>query len=128
MATPENAVAADEALNSPIVDSHPREEGSECSAAGVKRKSFDGESAGGEEGPANPLWKTSLRSFFRRRGGDYSHGAGWRYAQGEKELRPSERGRRLRESEVEEAAAEEVDDAKEDLVPPESPGGVMGRG
>lgn len=145
MATPETPVAADEALprpfplaedsakkNSPIVDSRRREEAPEGSVAGVKRKSSDCESAGGGgEGLANPLWKTSLCSFFRRRGGDCSHGACCRYAHGEEELRPrpdsswdptSERAKRIRESEEEEATAEEVEDAREDLVPPESPG------
>lgn len=37
---------------------------------------------------ANPLWKTSLCSFFRRQSGSCSHGGECRYAHGEEELRP----------------------------------------
>lgn len=34
------------------------------------------------------MWKTSLCSYFRRSGGQCSHGDGCRYAHGEAELRP----------------------------------------
>ncbi|KAI4322254.1 hypothetical protein L6164_021965 [Bauhinia variegata] len=36
----------------------------------------------------NPLWKTSLCSYFRRHDGSCSHGSTCRYAHGEEELRP----------------------------------------
>lgn len=55
--------------------------------AGDKRKREDLES--GDADPSlNPLWKTSLCSFFRRQGGSCSHGSACRYAHGEEELRP----------------------------------------
>lgn len=37
---------------------------------------------------SNPLWKTSLCSYYRRHGAGCSHGAACRYAHGEAELRP----------------------------------------
>ncbi|KAK4787959.1 hypothetical protein SAY86_019278 [Trapa natans] len=52
--------------------------------SGEKRKRAEGEEA---DCPPNPLWKTSLCSYFRRTGGSCSHGSTCRYAHGEEELR-----------------------------------------
>ncbi|KAM7527920.1 hypothetical protein LguiB_031330 [Lonicera macranthoides] len=61
--------------------------------AGDKRKRVDEPHSSSGEAPKassslHPLWKTSLCSYFRRSGGECSHGEGCRYAHGEEELRP----------------------------------------
>uniref|UniRef100_A0A0E0KM18 C3H1-type domain-containing protein n=1 Tax=Oryza punctata TaxID=4537 RepID=A0A0E0KM18_ORYPU len=100
----------------------------ESDVAGEKRKREDDASSSaalvGEDAAANnsgaqhPMWKTSLCSFFRRRGASStdgcSHGDSCRYAHSEEELRPrpdgtwdptSDRAKKLRK-----VAAEEVDE------------------
>lgn len=52
--------------------------------SGEKRKREDPES----DPSVNPLWKTSLCSYFRSQSGSCSHGNTCRYAHGEEELRP----------------------------------------
>ncbi|XP_042512558.1 zinc finger CCCH domain-containing protein 24-like [Macadamia integrifolia] len=53
-----------------------------------KREDTEAEEANGEAKDAtNPLWKTTLCSYFRRSSGSCSHGDGCRYAHGEEELR-----------------------------------------
>lgn len=51
---------------------------------GEKRKRGEGKDA---DPSLNPLWRTSLCSYFRRTGGSCSHGSSCRYAHGEEELR-----------------------------------------
>ncbi|KVH90778.1 Methyltransferase domain-containing protein [Cynara cardunculus var. scolymus] len=68
----------------------------------------------------HPLWKTSLCSYFRRTGGECSHGETCRYAHGEEELRPrpdntwdptSEMAKKLKlEHEVREKRSDERDE------------------
>ncbi|VFQ96186.1 unnamed protein product [Cuscuta campestris] len=41
-----------------------------------------------DQPPQNPLWKTTLCSYFRRSNGSCSHGDSCRFAHGESELRP----------------------------------------
>ncbi|XP_068652636.1 zinc finger CCCH domain-containing protein 24 [Aristolochia californica] len=76
-------------------------------------------------GPSNPMWKTSLCSYFRRQNGNCSHGDTCRYAHGESELRSrpdnswdptSERAKKLQKSESGEGI-ELPPDAREDLIP-----------
>ncbi|KAG9445578.1 hypothetical protein H6P81_011706 [Aristolochia fimbriata] len=76
-------------------------------------------------GPSNPLWKTSLCSYFRRENGNCSHGEACRYAHGEPELRPrpdnswdptSERAKKLQKSETGDKIELPVD-AREDVIP-----------
>lgn len=55
--------------------------------SGEKRKREESESVAADPSQ-NPLWKTSLCSYFRRNDGSCSHGSDCRYAHGEKELRP----------------------------------------
>ncbi|OWM68891.1 hypothetical protein CDL15_Pgr025078 [Punica granatum] len=57
---------------------------SDEAVSGEKRKREDG---GDVDPSVNPLWKTSLCSYFRRSGGSCSHGSSCRYAHGEEELR-----------------------------------------
>lgn len=62
----------------------------EASVAGEKRKRTDTDfdTANPKPDPSlNPLWKTSLCSYFRRHSGSCSHGSTCRYAHGEEELR-----------------------------------------
>lgn len=55
---------------------------------GEKRKRTESEPEPDEKtGSVNPLWKTSLCSYFRRTGSACSHGETCRYAHGESELR-----------------------------------------
>ncbi|PON52607.1 (Uracil-5)-methyltransferase family [Trema orientale] len=56
--------------------------------SGGKRKREEDQDQNQEDPAANPLWKTSLCSFFRRQSGSCSHGSTCRYAHGEEELRP----------------------------------------
>lgn len=61
-----------------------------ASVAGEKRKRTDPDSDAAKPNPdpsTNPLWKTSLCSYFRRHSGSCSHGIECRYAHGEEELR-----------------------------------------
>lgn len=60
------------------------------SVAGEKRKrtETDSDTANPKPDPSlNPLWKTSLCSYFRRYSASCSHGSGCRYAHGEEELK-----------------------------------------
>ncbi|KAG2564615.1 hypothetical protein PVAP13_7NG088447 [Panicum virgatum] len=96
-----------------------REEGSPDAAA-EDAPAASGEDAAG--GGRHPMWKTSLCSFFRRRGAGAegcSHGESCRYAHTEEELRPrpygtwdptSDRAKKLRKvaAEAQEEAEEEV--------------------
>ncbi|KAL6885546.1 hypothetical protein ACP4OV_010325 [Aristida adscensionis] len=95
--------------------------------AGEKRKREEGTPDASAEGaPAaarHPMWKTSLCSYFRRRGAGAegcSHGESCRYAHTEEELRPrpdgtwdptSDRAKKLRK-----VAAEEAQEAEEEEV------------
>ncbi|XP_071711887.1 zinc finger CCCH domain-containing protein 24-like [Rutidosis leptorrhynchoides] len=61
---------------------------SPASQQGEKRKRTESEPEPDEiTGSVNPLWKTSLCSYFRRTGAACSHGDTCRYAHGELELR-----------------------------------------
>ncbi|XP_044468437.1 zinc finger CCCH domain-containing protein 24 isoform X1 [Mangifera indica] len=54
-----------------------------------KRKREDEPLSNSEPDPSlNPLWKTSLCSYFRTHSGNCRHGSTCRYAHGEEELRP----------------------------------------
>ncbi|KAF7805579.1 zinc finger CCCH domain-containing protein 24 [Senna tora] len=55
--------------------------------SGEKRKRDDSDS-GGADPSLDPLWKTSLCSYFRRQDSSCSHGSACRFAHGEEELRP----------------------------------------
>ncbi|KAM7522335.1 hypothetical protein LguiA_012237 [Lonicera macranthoides] len=73
----------------PPTDSQPTDD----IQTGDKRKRVDEPHSSSEEAPKassslHPLWKTSLCSYFRRSGGECSHGECCRYAHGEEELRP----------------------------------------
>ncbi|KAA0035339.1 hypothetical protein IC582_026738 [Cucumis melo] len=61
-----------------------------ASVAGEKRKRTDPDSDAAKpnsDPSTNPLWRTSLCSYFRRHSGSCSHGTECRYAHGEEELR-----------------------------------------
>ncbi|TVU06844.1 hypothetical protein EJB05_46880, partial [Eragrostis curvula] len=100
-----------------------REETSpDASAEEASAASAGGEDAATNGGSRHPMWKTSLCSFFRRRGAGAegcSHGESCRYAHTEEELRPrpdgtwdptSDRAKKLRKvaEEAQEEAEEEV--------------------
>ncbi|KAK4789112.1 hypothetical protein SAY86_020431 [Trapa natans] len=90
--------------------------------SGEKRKRAEGEEA---DCPPNPLWKTSLCSYFRRTGGSCSHGSTCRYAHGEEELRQrpdgswdptSERGKEASGVTKREVAGDDENDEDNDVT------------
>ncbi|XP_028808026.1 zinc finger CCCH domain-containing protein 24 [Neltuma alba] len=67
--------------------SSPPAQPSDDVVSGEKRRREDSD-FGVSDPSLNPLWKTSLCSYFRRHDGSCSHGSECRYAHGEGELRP----------------------------------------
>ncbi|XP_022731822.1 zinc finger CCCH domain-containing protein 24 [Durio zibethinus] len=92
---------------------------------GEKRKREEDQDPTQNPAP-NPLWKTSLCSYFRRQDGSCSHGSTCRYAHGEEELRPrpdntwdptSERAKKAMKGENgEKLAAKEEEEEKEVMM------------
>lgn len=85
---------------------------------GEKRKKTESETVE-KTTSIHPLSKTSLCSYFRRTGGECSHGETCRYAHGEEELRPrpdntwdptSERAKKLKLENEDRDKADERDD------------------
>jgi tRNA (uracil-5-)-methyltransferase len=81
--------------------------------------------------PLHALWKTSLCSYYRRSGGECSHGEGCRYAHGEDELRPrpdntwdptSERAKKLMKSTDEDKSRGSDIDGEDEVLMTESIG------
>ncbi|KAL6650202.1 hypothetical protein ACP70R_009127 [Stipagrostis hirtigluma subsp. patula] len=100
-----------------------REEGSpDAATEDAPAATAGGDDAASAAGARHPMWKTSLCSYFRRRGDGAegcSHGESCRYAHTEEELRPrpdgtwdptSDRAKKLRKvaAEAQEEAEEEV--------------------
>ncbi|MCD7457410.1 hypothetical protein HAX54_035033 [Datura stramonium] len=89
-----------------------------------KRKREETE-AGTEQKQQNPLWKTTLCSYFRRNDGSCSHGESCRYAHGESELRvrpdntwdpTSERAKKMAKKADDGEKAEEKEDKCNDVM------------
>lgn len=76
----QDSLAQTETISEPPISQPP----TYSAVSGEKRKRGDGEDT---DPSFNPLWKTSLCSYFRRTGGSCSHGSTCRYAHGEEELR-----------------------------------------
>ncbi|KAJ8543924.1 hypothetical protein K7X08_025542 [Anisodus acutangulus] len=86
-----------------------------------KRKREETETSTEQQKQQNPLWKTTLCSYFRRNDGSCSHGETCRYAHGESELRvrpdntwdpTSERAKKMAKTAVYDG--ENAEDKKED--------------